>query len=96
MELRVATRYKSVLTCFRYSRLKTQYTHIRPTIPPITTKESTIMARFCNQLKLDDQNRIWINMKAAQKMPARIDTTIGMNGFFSFSIVVMHLHRKWF
>jgi hypothetical protein len=71
--------------------LKTQYTHMRPTKPPITTKESRIMARFCNQSKLDDHTKICSNIKAAQMIAARIDTTIGMKGAFSFSVVVIHL-----
>ena len=68
--------------------MKTQYTHKRPTTPPITTSESRIMARFCNQSKLDDQTKIWSNIKAAQTIAARIDTIIGMKGVFSFSAVV--------
>jgi hypothetical protein len=61
---------------------------MRPTTPTTITKGSKIIARFCNQSKLDDQNTIWTNMKTAQKINARIVITIGMKGLLAFSFVI--------
>jgi len=47
-------------------------------MPAITTRESRIIARFWSQSKLDDQNKMWTNIKAAQTIAEIIDTIMGM------------------
>lgn len=67
---------------------------MRPTMQPIITRESTIMARFCSQSKFDDQNKICRSMNAAHRIAATIETTMGMNGLASLSVTTTHLHTS--